>query len=202
MSKEFRKRLEELSERFQETIDLTYDTNDYFDFKENADPDYVEGYEQAVLDMSRKYLKPGQKAPKGRKTGTSKDGRQYYETNRRGSSKPQGSSTLETMMKITHPEGSSRSTLPDPSKYPPRKGSSAFDVMYKYVHGEKPGEDGIDHLVHKIGTEAKMDDGVYRKKEIPTGYHSGKDTDDPMQYLSGKKPAAKKKDLSRNKKSL
>jgi hypothetical protein len=85
-----RKKLADLTERFQRTIDLCHGTADYYDFVENNDADYVDGYLQAEADLGRVYLKPGESAPKGRQVITTKRGRRYYKTDKPAASRMPG----------------------------------------------------------------------------------------------------------------
>ena len=85
-----RKKLVDLTERFQRTIDLCHGTADYYDFVENNDADYVDGYLQAEADLGRVYLKPGESAPKGRQVVTTKRGRRYYRTEKPAASRMPG----------------------------------------------------------------------------------------------------------------
>jgi len=85
-----RKKLAGLTERFQRTIDLCHGTADYYDFVENNDADYVDGYLQAEADLGRVYLKPGESAPKGRQVVTTKRGRRYYKTDKPAASRMPG----------------------------------------------------------------------------------------------------------------
>ena len=88
---DIKERLADLQARFKETIDTYHETVAYYDFVQNNDPAYVDGYLEAEADLSnRVYLSPGDKAPEGRQVFTTKRGRRFYKTTPRAAQRMPG----------------------------------------------------------------------------------------------------------------
>lgn len=148
---DIKERLADLQARFKETIDTYHETVAYYDFVQNNDPAFVDGYLEAEADLSnRVYLSPGQSAPEGRQVFTTKRGRRFYKTAPKAASRMPGNPF--------HSGG-----VPEPSG----AGAKSKAVKEAGANAVKNSTTGnaFDQVADKMKLEKKHDDAKSKKKE-------------------------------------